>query len=341
MGLYERHRDPVFRFAYRMLASVEAAEDVAHDCFLALMTQPLRFDPARASLRTYLCAAARNLSLKLLKAEGRELGEEALPERAIEGHALHGLLEHEMARLVRDAVQALPPLQREVVVLVDYEDFTLAEAAEVVEVEVDFCRACRAPRPVAAAAQRFPEPRTVTLGDTLAIDLLADERSGTLVTDRVTFVPPSRAKAPPVFPPTEFTPDAVWIQMAEATLHVNGKPTREDEDTRESVQGDVVWTEIPDRGRVFVSLVPRPGYAFEKIGVVAGDRITFAIGDDRYEWISTGPIVTAGPVPPFKSVQSWYVWVLYDSGYRPAGGIWRGTVGAGFDKRAENRLKRS
>ena len=46
--LYERHRDPVFRFACRMLGSVEAAEDVAHDCFLGLMTQPLRFDPARA-----------------------------------------------------------------------------------------------------------------------------------------------------------------------------------------------------------------------------------------------------------------------------------------------------
>jgi RNA polymerase sigma-70 factor (ECF subfamily) len=31
--LYERYRDPIFRFAYRMLGSVEAAEDVAHDCF--------------------------------------------------------------------------------------------------------------------------------------------------------------------------------------------------------------------------------------------------------------------------------------------------------------------
>jgi hypothetical protein len=135
-------------------------------------------------------------------------------------------------------------------------------------------------------------------------------------------------------------PDAVWIQMADATLQVNGKPAWSDEGAGGSVQGDVVWTEIPDRGRVFVSLVPRPGYEFKKVGAVAGDRITFAIDGDRYEWISTGPIVTAGPVPPFNSVQSWYVWILHDAGYRPVGGRSHGDVGAGFDKRAENRLKR-
>jgi RNA polymerase sigma-70 factor (ECF subfamily) len=40
--LYERYRDPIFRFAYRMLGSVEAAEDVAHDCFLSLIKEPGR-----------------------------------------------------------------------------------------------------------------------------------------------------------------------------------------------------------------------------------------------------------------------------------------------------------
>ena len=35
--LYERYRNPVFRFAYRLLGSVELAEDVTHDCFLSLI----------------------------------------------------------------------------------------------------------------------------------------------------------------------------------------------------------------------------------------------------------------------------------------------------------------
>jgi RNA polymerase sigma-70 factor (ECF subfamily) len=139
--LYERHRDPVFRFACRMLASVEAAEDVAHDCFLGLMTQPLRFDPARASLRTYLCAAARNLSFKRLRAEGRELAGDAVHEPAIDGPALTNLLQDEVAREVRSAISALPPLQREVVLLVEYESLPLAEVAEIVGAEVGTVKA--------------------------------------------------------------------------------------------------------------------------------------------------------------------------------------------------------
>ena len=139
--LYERHRDPVFRFACRMLGSVEAAEDVAHDCFLGLMTQPLRFDPSRASLRTYLCAAARHLSFKRLRSEGRELVGEAVHEPAIDGPALTNLLEDEVAREVRSAVSALPPLQREVVLLVEYETLPLAEVAEIVGTELGTVKA--------------------------------------------------------------------------------------------------------------------------------------------------------------------------------------------------------
>ncbi|HET6900513.1 MAG TPA: RNA polymerase sigma factor [Vicinamibacteria bacterium] len=139
--LYERHRDPVFRFAYRMLGSIEGAEDVAHDCFLGLMTRPLRFDPTRASLRTYLCAAARNLSFKRLRAEARERFDDEAHEPAIDGAALTDLLEHEVAREVQGAVSALPPLQREVVLLVEYESLSLAEVAEIVGTEVGTVKA--------------------------------------------------------------------------------------------------------------------------------------------------------------------------------------------------------
>src|SRR5437763_11455110 len=70
--LYERYRDPIFRFAYRLLGSAEAAEDVAHDCFLGLIKEPGRFDSTRASLRTYLYAAARNQAAKRYQSFGRE-----------------------------------------------------------------------------------------------------------------------------------------------------------------------------------------------------------------------------------------------------------------------------
>ena len=48
--LYERHRNAVFRFAYRILGSAEAAEDVTHDCFLSLIRRPEGFEPDRKSV---------------------------------------------------------------------------------------------------------------------------------------------------------------------------------------------------------------------------------------------------------------------------------------------------
>jgi RNA polymerase sigma factor (sigma-70 family) len=78
--LYERYRDPIFRFAYRQLGSAEAAEDVAHDCFLSLIKEPRRFDATKASLRTYIYAAARNLAAKRYNSFGRETGIEELTD---------------------------------------------------------------------------------------------------------------------------------------------------------------------------------------------------------------------------------------------------------------------
>src|SRR5438093_13349402 len=78
--LYQRHRDSVFAFTYRMLGSVELAEDVTHDCFLSLINRPHLFDPTRASLRSYLYGAARNLVFKLFRKRGAEVAIEDLSE---------------------------------------------------------------------------------------------------------------------------------------------------------------------------------------------------------------------------------------------------------------------
>ena len=78
--LYERYRDPIFRFAYRMLGSAEAAEDVTHDCFLSLIKEPGRFDSEKASLRTYLYAAARNQAVRRYQNFNRESAIDDFPD---------------------------------------------------------------------------------------------------------------------------------------------------------------------------------------------------------------------------------------------------------------------
>ena len=144
-ALYERHRRPLFRFAYRMLGSVPLAEDVAHECFVVLLTHPGRYDPTRASLRTFLHAVARNLSFKQLRRRGVETTTDDLPEPAApessEPGPLGRLLQGERSTAVQAAVAALPPLQREVVILFEYEGQSLAEISHVVDADTGVVKA--------------------------------------------------------------------------------------------------------------------------------------------------------------------------------------------------------
>jgi RNA polymerase sigma-70 factor (ECF subfamily) len=141
--LYERHRTPVFRFACRMLGSAPQAEDVTQECFLSILRRPEAFRAERASLRTYLCAIARHLALKQLRKRGQETVVDDPPEEAAGGtpaaagrDPLSRVIEEEAAEAVRAAIEALPPLQREAVVLFEYQEMSLADVAAVCEVDV-------------------------------------------------------------------------------------------------------------------------------------------------------------------------------------------------------------
>jgi RNA polymerase sigma-70 factor (ECF subfamily) len=138
LEIYRRYRDRVFGFAYRMTGSAETARDVAHTCFASLLADPQRYDARRAALGTYLCQAARNLSLRHASRAWREpaTGVQADLQTARGASPLETLLEEERVRIVRQAVSCLPPLHREVLILVEYEDLDLATVAEVVGADV-------------------------------------------------------------------------------------------------------------------------------------------------------------------------------------------------------------
>jgi RNA polymerase sigma-70 factor (ECF subfamily) len=139
INLYERHRAAIFRFSYRLSGSVEAAEDITHDCFLGLIKKPGNFRPERGSLRTYLFSAARNLWLKQL----RDLGRESAMDEYAENQFIAGgkeplgrLLDDELSAKVQEAVSSLPPLQREALVLFEYEGLALNEIASMVGTDI-------------------------------------------------------------------------------------------------------------------------------------------------------------------------------------------------------------
>jgi len=175
LTLYERHRTPVFRFACRVLGSAAQAEDVMQECFLSVLRRPEAFQDERASLRTYLYAIARHLSWQHLRRSGLETTVEELPESVPEGteaaEPLRRMLDGEAAAAVRGAVAMLSPLQREAIVLFEYQEMSLAEIAMVCETDVGTIKARlhrareRLRRELAPFLASVPAARAVAIGE--------------------------------------------------------------------------------------------------------------------------------------------------------------------------------
>jgi RNA polymerase sigma-70 factor (ECF subfamily) len=127
---FSAHKDAVYRFAWRLTNSPETAEDVAQEVFLALLRRPVAFDPARGELRGFLFGAARNQVRKRWRDASRWA---ELDDDAFVAPVLAAL---EVSAAVETAIGALPPLQREVLVLSEYEELSLEEIARAVDAEV-------------------------------------------------------------------------------------------------------------------------------------------------------------------------------------------------------------
>lgn len=134
---YRDHKDAIYRFAWRMTGSEAAAEDIVQDCFVSLLRRPDAYHPEGAPLRPFLLAMARNLAWKRWRTEHRwdPLEDEAHAVEPVDPAA------GETADLVGRAVQSLPPLQREALVLFEYEGLTLEEIARAVEAEAGTVKA--------------------------------------------------------------------------------------------------------------------------------------------------------------------------------------------------------
>ena len=129
--LFDEHHLPLYRFAYRMTGSVADAEDVVQECFLALLRPGCTYDAERTPIRTYLFGVVRNQALKRRGKAGLAPTVGATV-RTPECDVLRSELEQAVAR----AVTQLPEGQKEALILSHYEQMSLAEIAQVMEIEV-------------------------------------------------------------------------------------------------------------------------------------------------------------------------------------------------------------
>jgi RNA polymerase sigma-70 factor (ECF subfamily) len=129
---FRLHKDVLYRFAYRMTGSRPIAEDVVQECYLALWRRPGAYDPRRGGVRSFLLGIARNLILKRWRDERphEELDAESSVCQPVD------LPAGERAEFVAKAVAMLPPLQREALILAEYEEMPLEEIARSTGVEL-------------------------------------------------------------------------------------------------------------------------------------------------------------------------------------------------------------
>jgi RNA polymerase sigma-70 factor, ECF subfamily len=146
--LYQRYRNRVYGFAYRMLGTQESAEDVTHEAFLLLIRQPERYQAERGSLLTFLCAVARNHIYQHLRRQERYAPERVETSDEYEEAGarysfdpLSDLLERELAEQVEAALAELPVTQREAVTLREYQELSYEEIASVVGADTNVVKA--------------------------------------------------------------------------------------------------------------------------------------------------------------------------------------------------------
>ena len=112
----EDHLDDVYAYLLYLTGDRGAAEDLAADTFEKAFRIWRRFDPRRASARTWLCQIARTTALDHFRAERRR-------RRREESFALQELPEHEsgfgegLSPLLEAALAELSAAEREVIAL--------------------------------------------------------------------------------------------------------------------------------------------------------------------------------------------------------------------------------
>ncbi len=131
--LFGRYYGPLYGFFRRRLASQERAEDLAQETFLAVIRATSRYEP-RSLVRTYLYGIA----LKLLAEERRRRAKDPpAPENSPEPTTDAA---SDTTLRVRQSLERLEAIDREVLMLREYEQLSYGEIAQLLRVPVNTVR---------------------------------------------------------------------------------------------------------------------------------------------------------------------------------------------------------
>ncbi len=134
--LLSRYKQPVYGFFRRRVAESSQAEELTQETFVALLRAAARYEP-RALFRTYLYA----IGFKILRAHRRKAAFRATffvqrnsaPDPAKRDATESGLW-------VRRAVEKLEPMDREILLLREFEQLSYTEIADLLQLPLNTVR---------------------------------------------------------------------------------------------------------------------------------------------------------------------------------------------------------
>jgi RNA polymerase sigma factor (sigma-70 family) len=136
-SLYRRYSKAAYGLAYRLTAQQVLAQDVVHDAFLALWRAPEAFDASRGPFRTFFLSLVHHRAVDTVRREERlrRRTERASNLEPLEGEDVAEEVVDESflvirRREVREALETLPPDQKQVLDLAYFQGYTQAKIAE-------------------------------------------------------------------------------------------------------------------------------------------------------------------------------------------------------------------
>ena len=132
-ALYRRHGGACLAHARRVVIDDHLAQDVVQEAFLELWRHASRFDGQRSSARTWLIMLTHRRSVDRVRSGERRRTEELTPDRD-RADGRRGPQDHAIVAALgdaaRQALDALAPAKREVIVLAYWGGLTQNEIAQ-------------------------------------------------------------------------------------------------------------------------------------------------------------------------------------------------------------------